>query len=928
MAVHRRSKRERRRRPAGRPSAESGTTTEFAWTRHHRLAVVLSVGLVSWATNPACSRLSDEDRAEERTSGATDAAGNVRRANRLARESSPYLLLHAHNPVDWYPWGPEAFAAAKAGDKPVFLSIGYSSCYWCHVMERLVFSDENIAKYMNEHFINIKVDREERPDIDEIYMTALHVYLRSIGSREGGGWPLSVFLLADGRPFFGGTYFPPEDTPGRPGFSTVLHHVNQDWDEHRKGLERNAERITREVRRTVRPLLNSQPAKLSRDLVAAAATEVAASRDPTFGGLDFNPRQPDTPKFPVPQKLMFLLQQLSHSEDEQAADVIRQTLNHIQAGGIRDHLAGGFHRYSTDRRWLVPHFEKMLYDQAQMSELYATAWKELGEPTYRHVAEEAYDYVLSDLTDPAGGFYSALDAETDHIEGAYYVWSADEIESVLGPDDAVLFGEIYGLEQPNPFEHGHVLHLPRPVADVARQQGVEPDSLATRLQGMRRKLLNVRNQRPAPLRDDKVLCNWNGLMIRSLANGGRLLVRVDYVEAAERAAQLILTEMRDDQGRLLHSWTDGQARIRGMLNDYAFLVDGLLALHRTTGDQRWLTEARAISDTQIALFTDSEYGGFYSTSHDHEELIARTMNAWDSVIPSGNSVTARNMLRLTNLTEDQRYRDAARGILEQFVPMLEQAPSGMTNMASALSEYLDGEAKAAGEADSGLRHQPTGRQTGGSHPVETASAETEDEGSEAETTGTSSRPPVTAIALRSTSSNRNGDETPDYVKARAFLSVDRLPPGGRCEIVVFLDVAEDWHINANPASPDFLEPTRIEIRSRLGTRFTDARYPRGKTLQVEGFDESFHVYEGRVAIRGTLRVPDRAAARMESVEIKIHYQACNDVRCLQPVRLTLNGEIPVAGSDQVVQRINEALFQRQTRQTTSNGKRERPLRQD
>ncbi|HSG70046.1 MAG TPA: thioredoxin domain-containing protein, partial [Planctomycetaceae bacterium] len=409
--------------------------------------------------------------------------------NRLARESSPYLLLHQHNPVDWYPWGQAAFEKAKTENKPIFLSIGYSSCYWCHVMERLVFENEEIAKYMNEHFVNVKVDREERPDVDDIYMTSLIVYFQLIGSPQGGGWPLSMFLTPEGQPFAGGSYFPPEDQGGRIGFPTVMERVHTLWTEKETDIRQNAKVVTDAVQRQMKPRLTLEETRLDLTLVELTVNSLKESYDSEYGGIDFRASQPNSPKFPVPAKLRLLLDRAIEANDEDARKIVLHTLTAIARGGIRDHLGGGFHRYSTDRQWLVPHFEKMLYDQGQLVSLYLDAWKLTQDPLFEDAARSTLDFVLAEMTDEAGGFYSALDAETETIEGKYYVWDPAELETSLGEEDYPLFAESFGLTQPNPFEHGYVLHLPRSVGESAKKLGIAEADLQSKIAPWKKQLL-------------------------------------------------------------------------------------------------------------------------------------------------------------------------------------------------------------------------------------------------------------------------------------------------------------------------------------------------------------------------------------------------------------------------------------------------------
>ncbi|MCA9116483.1 MAG: thioredoxin domain-containing protein, partial [Planctomycetaceae bacterium] len=608
--------------------------------------------------------------------------------NRLAEETSPYLLQHAANPVDWYPWGEEAIELARREDRPIFLSVGYSACHWCHVMERLVFENEEIAEALNRNFICIKVDREERPDLDDIYMTSLLVYFRAIGSPQGGGWPLSMFLTSDGRPFAGGTYFPPKDQDGQPGFLTVASRISGLWTEQRKAIEQNADVITAQVRRNMKPALVLEAVPLEQELISASTEALLESYDPKYGGFDFDPDQPEAPKFPVESRLALLQYSIRRLDSEQAATAAYNTLDHILTGGLRDHLGGGFHRYSTDRRWQVPHFEKMLYNQAQLADVFTEAWRRTGQQKYRRAVEETLDFVLRELTAPEGGFYSSLDAETEGVEGKYYVWSPEEVKQVLGADDAALFIKAYGLDSPSDFEPGHVLALTRPVSELAAEAGLPENDYEARLIRAGRQLLEVRSRREPLRRDDKVLTAWNGLMIAALARSGKLLDRPAYVAAAARAAEFVAGQMRDEEGRLLRSWREGQAGLNAYLDDYAFL-SGLLELHLATGEQKWLNAARRLTDQQVAQFADKERGGFYFTAVHHEELLTRTRNAWDGALPSGNGMAVQNLIRLASFTGEDSYRILAEQTLAAFAPVLSKSPRSTSTLAVALGEFLD-----------------------------------------------------------------------------------------------------------------------------------------------------------------------------------------------------------------------------------------------
>ncbi len=839
----------------------------------------------------------DHQSAEKNPPAASTTSKNgKKRANRLARETSPYLLLHAHNPVDWYPWGPEAFEKARRENKPIFLSVGYSSCYWCHVMERLVFSNEEIARYMNEHFVNIKVDREERPDVDDIYMTSLYVFLEAVGAPPNGGWPLSMFLTPDGKPFFGGTYFPPEDGESGVGFPRVMRHVNRLWTERPDDVRRFADQLAEGVRRSMKPPVALKPAELTPDRVQAVAEALLATADEEYGGLEFNPQRPDGPKFPVPAKFALLEKLAETAEHEQAAVVVEKSLDAMAMGGIRDHLGGGFHRYSTDRRWHVPHFEKMLYDNAQLVDLFSRAYQRTKKPLYREVVEETVAFLLREMTDEKGGFHSALDAESEGVEGKFYVWSREEIEAVLGQQNGRLFAAVYGLDEPQTFEHGYVLHLTKPLETLAAEQSLSREQLQARLQPLQAKLLAVREKRPRPLKDDKILASWNGLAIRGLAQAGRILDRPEWIEAAAKAARFVLQNMRDSEGRLKRSWRVGEARLNGYLDDYAFFTAGLLALYEATEDPFWLEAARELTDKQIALFWDERGGGFFFTSHEHEEMLVRVKTGYDAVLPSGNSVSVRNLVRLAEWTNQASYLDYAQRTLAVFAPQLERMPRATTHMALALAEYLE-------VADSLKTSEPAERGDDEEESTERTSGQDR-------TVGSGDVIPVAATA-EDEDKQKNA-----IVTARAYLDVDRLPAGRTCRLVVFLTVRKGWHINANPADPDFLIPTRVELESELGTKPARIDYPKPQRLAFPGIEKPLAVYQGEVAVRGVLQVPESAAGRTERITLKIGYQACNDRQCLPPASIKLVARIPVAAKGEAVRRINERLFRDMTDAST------------
>ncbi len=630
---------------------------------------------------------------------ATAGGRSPRAANRLAKESSPYLLLHAHNPVDWYPWGEEALAKAQREKKPIFLSIGYSSCYWCHVMERESFLNDEIAALLNKNFVAIKVDREERPDIDEVYMRALQIYSQLAGAPQGGGWPLTLFLSPDGKPLVGGTYFPPRDRDGRTGLLSVLKRVDERWRADPAPWQKTADQLAQYVRDSLASRPAVLPVKLDRAWLTAVQHALFQQYDREYGGFGFVATNPRRPKFPEPPNLEFLLDRAARADDAEARDMLLGTLDKIAAGGIRDHLGGGFHRYSTDRYWRVPHFEKMLYDNAQLVSVYARAYQLERRQPYRQVVDEALGFVRRELTDAQGGFYSALDAETAGQEGIYYTWLRSEIQQALTPDEFTLIEKMFGLDAKPNFDQRYVLAEATPVGQLAKVTAASnPAALQAQLRAVEDKLLAVRQKRVRPLTDTKILAGWNGLMIRGYADAGRVLENPEYLAAAARAADFMLGNLRASDGRLLRSYCQGQAKVPAFLDDYAFCVAGLLALHRADGNRRWLDAADALQQDQLARFWDQRGGGFYFTSADHEVLFARSKTTVDGVMPSGNSVSAANLIELGRALKKPEYLERARQTIAAASPGVRDTPLAAPQLAVAVAQLLDDAAKDPSES--------------------------------------------------------------------------------------------------------------------------------------------------------------------------------------------------------------------------------------
>ncbi len=594
--------------------------------------------------------------------------------NRLENETSPYLLQHKDNPVDWYPWGDEAFEKARAEDKPVLLSVGYSACHWCHVMERESFENEETAKLMNQGFVSIKVDREERPDVDSIYMAATQAMTRH------GGWPMTVFMTPDGAPFYAGTYFPPVPSRGMPAFGQILESLSDAYKNRRDEVLKSAEGV-REYLQSANNVSIPQTG-LSEKLLDDAANALVGQVDNRFGGFG------GAPKFPQTMNLEVLLRHHARTEDRATLSGIELTLRSMANGGIYDQLGGGFARYSVDEYWLVPHFEKMLYDNALLARLYLEAYEATGDEFYRRIAAETLDYLLRDMTSPEGGFYSAEDADSEGEEGKFYVWTPGEIEAALEPEEARLALRFWDVTERGNFEGTNILNVPRPPEAVAREFELSPEDLGERIEGIKAKLYAVRENRVRPGRDDKVLAAWNGLALRAFALAARVLPeREDYREAARKNAGFLLEKMKED-GRLHRSFKDGRARFNGYLEDYACVADGLVSLYEATFERRWIEEARTLADAMLELFWDVDKGVFYDTPSDHEELVTRPRDVYDSAAPSGNSVAVEVLLRLSVVLEREDYRERAGAILENLSGGMAQIPSAFGRLLSALDLYL------------------------------------------------------------------------------------------------------------------------------------------------------------------------------------------------------------------------------------------------
>jgi hypothetical protein len=742
--------------------------------------------------------------------------------NRLAQESSPYLLQHAHNPVDWYPWGPEAFEASRKQNKPIFLSVGYSTCYWCHVMERQSFEVEAVASEMNKRFINVKVDREERPDVDQLYMTAVQVLTRQ------GGWPMSVFLAPDLRPFYGGTYFPPTDNYGRPGFVSILRGIEDAYRNRPGDVEKTAEQLVNLLRQFAEPSGPEAPVKIDEAFVEGLIRRSVSDYDAKHGGFG------GAPKFPRETLLELLLVWLRSSAPasafkSQVSRMLRHTLDALADGGIRDQLGGGFHRYSTDAHWLVPHFEIMLYDNAMLAWCYVEAFAQTKEPRDAEVARGVFDFVLREMTSPEGAFYTAIDAEVDSQEGLNYLWTAGEIQALLGPQDAAIFNKVYGVARGPNFADPHhgsgvaeknILFLPQPIAKTAAELRLDAGALEARLAPMRQKLYEARMKRKQPLLDTKVITSWDALMIRALAHGGKVLNEPRYVAAAEKAAGFLLDKHRAPAGGLFRTSRDGVAKYHGFLDDYAFLVQALLALAEATGTVAWKDRAADLSSMMIEKFGDAIEGGFFFTEKDATDLIVRQKTGSDSPLPSGNAVAAMALLELGLPTEP-------RWTLAKFVHSLASQGEGMSAMVQAALLYL-------------RKH--------GSFEVSANPLSPENDA------------PI---------------EQAEYAKLVVSAEAKWRTPA---DLVISLRIASGFHINAHdvPAS-EGLVATRLTV---LDDPSAEVNYPKGEQMQFPFVDKPISVYSNDLQISVRFSSPRKMGP---AFQVTLVYQACNDSACMPPV---------------------------------------------
>jgi hypothetical protein len=733
--------------------------------------------------------------------------------NRLIHSSSPYLLQHAHNPVDWYPWGEEAFAKARKENKPILLSIGYSTCYWCHVMEREIFENPEIAKLMNESIVSIKIDREQRPDVDELYMMATQMMTHS------GGWPNNVFVTPDLKPFYAGTYFPPAD------FTSLIQQIHYVWTQDQIALKAQAERLASAIIRIKQQENNAQSSSLpGSQLVEALVSHFSDYYDNRLGGFY------QAPKFPNEDALLFLLEAYRLTNNNTCLEMARGTLEKMAEGGIHDHVGGGFHRYATDAQWRIPHFEKMLYNQALLVRAYTELYALSNKPDDRAVAEGIFDFTLRQMTHKDGGFYSALDAETDAVEGAYYAWTDAELHDALDADSYAWLMKHYGLAEipgipGHKHEDGRVLYLIQPLSGSVTEKGLSYEDAVKKQQAVMTALRKSRDKRNKPHLDDKIITSWNGLMIDAFARAGLRMGKPEYTEAARRAADFILANLQKKDGALYRTWREGKAEITAYFEDYAFMIQGLVSTYHATKEDRYLQAAKELAAKAKKLFWDEKHGGYYFTDGS-EQLLVRMKNAMDSAIPSGNAVMAQALLDLYEITGDAEWKQQAQTLLNAFGQAITENPRAYTHMVHALLRlnHLAPAAKATQQPDEAVTRQ-------------------------------------------------EAMETKAYVKVSAS---EPKREGNSLTVTAALDIAQGWHINANPASLDILIPTSVDVREDSGKAEVKPAYPDAHAMATPLGD--INVFEGKVSIPVQVTLPGNP----ENLRLLVRAQACRDTICLAP----------------------------------------------
>jgi uncharacterized protein YyaL (SSP411 family) len=821
--------------------------TRYAFLGTCLVALIAIAGARNWFSDPAPPERTIVSQASAAESGED---GEHKYTNHLADENSPYLQMHAHNPVNWYPWGDKAFEKAKKEDKPIFLSVGYSTCYWCQVMERESFVDPDVAEIINEHYVAVKVDRERRPAIDQKYMTAT----RMITGR--GGWPNSVWLTPDGKPWMAGTYFP------RERFMQTLKRLNKAWENQRQKVNQQADRLAHAIQQRSGNMVKQAGTKpVNREMVDNALSQYASQFDSTNGGFG------GAPKFPPHGTLRFMMAEQQRKSTDQLRNQLTRTLDAMWLGGMHDHVGGGFHRYSTDGEWKLPHFEKMLYDNAQQIHNFAQGHALFGKERYRQAVADTYRWLERKMKGEHGGFYSAIDAEVDGHEGKTYVWHYDEILDVLGEEDGQFFAEIYNVNENGNYREEasgekpgtNVLHLDRPLARIADDRGMEAEALRDKLNEMHQQLLKRRLQWKQPEIDDKIVAGWNGLMIEALAYAGRKLDEPRYIERAERAANFILNYMVQD-GRLMRIYRDGKLSQLGYLDDHAYLAAGFLELYRATGHLRWLNKAKWLADDMLTRFQDTEDGGFYYTTKQHEQAFGnRTKNLTSGGnTPTPNGTAARVLLRLGRMTDTPKYTKAANETLTSLSGIMWQAPQSVDALLLAASVKLaPGEPVDIPDSPKATKVSADGKDT-----AETAA-------------DNSGQPPVTGEA--------DVTKAGSPVGIRVFGPDKPVAPGEQATVYVALDIDEGWHLYGKNPKIDFLVPTHVTLSSESEELAVgQVKRPEPTRKKDPVLEKTVNTYSGTIWFEIPITLTDEQTQSPLNLTVDARIQACDERRCLPP----------------------------------------------
>ncbi|MCA9092304.1 MAG: DUF255 domain-containing protein [Planctomycetaceae bacterium] len=813
-------------------------------------------------------------------------------STRVADSANPFLRKYASAPVQWHEWGAASFDRSRMENKPIFLVIGHQSSPGFRSLQRKVLSNDEIARLLNENFVNLLVDHEMRPDLALLYQTALEVYLGETQPERKVSGPIVMFLTPEGKPFGGGSGYRVEDRDQQAGLMTVLKRINSSWREEREELTRDSDELTRLLQDAMLPPVSDRPAltlaSASESLPEVAADSLYRNFDADYGG--YLLRGPTGAKSPGTDRLLSALQLNDATKKAPDARILK-TLDAMLDGSLLDHLGGGFFTHCRDREWRIPHFEKRLVDNLLLAEAFASAYSQTDQSRYRRASEETLSFVLSQLSNPEGGFYIALSDETAQGDGTYYLWAREEIQEALPPDEFAVVRRYYALNDSPHLDRYYVLRQAQTPDVIADDLGLTVEQVGLRLKQGQTRLLDVRQRRRSPERDEKILLASNGIAIRSLVRCGMLLNRPEYLREAEKCALFLLTNLRDDGGRLHHAWMSGEAHGRAFLEDYAALVQGLLALYAAGNDEKWLNAAIRLHRDELAYFGDDTAPGYFHTPRDGEDLLIRYKPWRDSALPSGNSLTLQNQVTIARLTSDSAGMEALEESWRFFAPIWNREPEAVPGLVQALDDFIRGN-----ESDSVIRLT----QGGGSRRVVTLAAQKKNADESA----------------KGTSAKKTKKDSP--VEATVYLSVDRLPVGEKIPFIIRMKMEEGWHVNANKPGNEFAVATELELKSTSKTKISRILFPKGDKVQEEGLEGFTYQYAEQADIKGLLEVPAGSAGKPEELTFTITFQACNKERCLKPDELTATVNIEIASEGEAVNRINQKLFEIPRRGASKN----------